>query len=174
MNIFYLHHDPRICAQYHVDKHVVKMILESVQILCTALHLNNYKDHIPYKATHIKHPCVLWAASAQCNWYWLKELAIALEFEWSYRFHMSNPGKRHKSMLELDKVNTETALADLPLAQWKDPPMAMPDEYKIGSAIDSYRCYYLCGKSHLHSYTKREYPEWMTKNTKEYFPTYQA
>ena len=36
MNIFYLHENPEICAEYHCDKHVVKMILETAQMLSTA------------------------------------------------------------------------------------------------------------------------------------------
>lgn len=36
MNIFYLSHDVDQCAQWHVDKHVVKMILETCQLLSTA------------------------------------------------------------------------------------------------------------------------------------------
>ena len=36
MNIFYLDRDPVIAAQMMCDKHVVKMILESAQMLSTA------------------------------------------------------------------------------------------------------------------------------------------
>ena len=50
MNIFYLHHDPKLCAQYHVDKHVVKMILETAQLLSTAHWLSGGEG--PYRATH--------------------------------------------------------------------------------------------------------------------------
>ena len=35
MNIFYLHKDPKVCAEQHLDKHVVKMILGSKGILVT-------------------------------------------------------------------------------------------------------------------------------------------
>lgn len=36
MNIFYLSHDPREAAAFHCDKHVVKMIVETAQMLSTA------------------------------------------------------------------------------------------------------------------------------------------
>lgn len=65
MNIFVLDTDTKKCARYHCDQHVVKMILESVQILCTAL---NKKDiSTPYKSTHQKHPCVLWVEYSYDN-----------------------------------------------------------------------------------------------------------
>ena len=36
MNIFYVDRDPVKAAQMMCDKHIVKMILESAQMLCTA------------------------------------------------------------------------------------------------------------------------------------------
>ena len=55
MNIFYLSHDPEEAAQYQYNKHVVKMILESAQLLCTA-HRELGNDDVPYKSTHKNHP----------------------------------------------------------------------------------------------------------------------
>jgi hypothetical protein len=50
MNIFVLDRNVRKCAQYHCDQHVSKMILESAQIMCTALHTMGFKT--PYRSTH--------------------------------------------------------------------------------------------------------------------------
>ena len=47
MNIFYLHNDPKVCAELHVDKHVVKMIVEYAQLLSTAKRMT---DGIKYEA----------------------------------------------------------------------------------------------------------------------------
>ena len=79
MNIFVLDTDIKKCAQYHCDKHVVKMILESVQMLCTALNKKGFTT--PYKSTHVKHPCVLWVESSHDNFLWLKNLTLALNDE---------------------------------------------------------------------------------------------
>lgn len=38
INIFYLDRDIERVVQFHCDSHVVKMCLETAQILCTALH----------------------------------------------------------------------------------------------------------------------------------------
>ena len=61
MNIFYLHPDPETCAQYHCDKHVVKMILEYSQMLSTAHHeCDGVPGFLCYKPTHKNHPCAVW------------------------------------------------------------------------------------------------------------------
>ena len=69
MNIFVLDSDPKVAATMLCDKHVVKMILESAQMLSTVAHTNG---HIPrYRPTHSKHPCTLWAGESKSNWQWL-------------------------------------------------------------------------------------------------------
>jgi hypothetical protein len=83
MNIFLLDSNIKKCAQYHCDKHVVKMILESAQILSTVLRLNGVDQG--YKTTHANHPCTLWAGKSFSNWKWLRELASALNKEYRFR-----------------------------------------------------------------------------------------
>ena len=61
MNIFYLHEDPATASTYMYDKHVVKMILESAQMLCTAHHHYGNGDNVPYKKAHYNHPSSVWA-----------------------------------------------------------------------------------------------------------------
>ena len=79
MNIFVLDDDIRTCARYHCDQHVVKMILESAQLLCTALNKQGFRT--PYRSTHVKHPCVLWLEQSYDNFLWLKALAMELNRE---------------------------------------------------------------------------------------------
>ncbi len=81
MNIFVLDRNIRKCAQYHCDQHVSKMILESIQMLCTCL--NKKGVSTPYKSTHLKHPCVLWLDESHSNFLWLKELALELNREFT-------------------------------------------------------------------------------------------
>ena len=61
MNIFYLDSDPVKAAQIQYNKHVVKMILESAQMLCTAHHhyaesLEYKPDYVPVSYTHLTLP----------------------------------------------------------------------------------------------------------------------
>ena len=59
MNIFYLDKDPYKAASHFYDKHKVKMILESAQILCTAHHVYGNSDDVPYKQAHLNHPSTI-------------------------------------------------------------------------------------------------------------------
>ena len=98
MNIFYLHKDPVKAAKYQYNKHVVKMILESAQMLCTAHHhyaeLNDYNtDYIPYKKAHYNHPSTVWVRQNSRNYYWLYHHMLALGDEYKKRY-----GKKHLSI----------------------------------------------------------------------------
>jgi len=74
MNIFYLHHSPYIAAKVQYNKHVVKMILESAQMLCTAHHVYGnaeQKLNVPYKQAHLNHPSTIWTRQCRANYRWL-------------------------------------------------------------------------------------------------------
>ncbi|EPT8451495.1 pyrimidine dimer DNA glycosylase/endonuclease V [Vibrio fluvialis] len=157
MNIFILDDDIKLCAQYHCDQHVVKMILESVQLLCTALNKKGFET--PYKSTHLKHPCVLWVEESYDNFLWLTELVRELNTEYKFRYDKSVD---HKSMavLELIQQHTYPSIGLTEFAQ------AMPDEYKIrGDAVSAYRRFYLAEKMVFARWTKRELPAWLTAQT---------
>ena len=82
MNIFVLDTDPIKAAQYHADKHVVKMITETAQLLNSTYYFTNEKDKASYKLTHKNHPCSIWARESLDNWVWLKQLGLALYDEY--------------------------------------------------------------------------------------------
>lgn len=153
MNIFVLDNDIKLCAQYHCDQHVVKMILESVQLLCTVLNKQGFAT--PYKSTHVKHPCVLWVEESYSNFLWLIELTKALNTENHYRF---NKDKDHKSV---------TLLPEIEAIEYKDVgltdfALAMPDQYKVkGNAVAAYRNFYLGEKLSFAKWTKRPMPMWL-------------
>jgi hypothetical protein len=91
MNIFYLHEDPKKAAEYQYNKHVVKMILESAQMLCTAHHLLDGPDaDVPYKIAHKNHPSTVWARQSSQNYAWLYYHMVALGDEYTKRY-----GKTH-------------------------------------------------------------------------------
>ena len=81
MNIFVLHHDPQVAAEMACDKHVVKMILETAQMMCTVVAAHDI--HPPYRATHAKHPCTIWASESRTNWQWLTDYGLSLSAEYT-------------------------------------------------------------------------------------------
>jgi hypothetical protein len=153
MNIFILDEDIERCAQYHCDQHVVKMILESAQMLCTAL---NKKGHTtPYRSTHVKHPCVLWVEESFDNFCWLSELAVELNREYRFRFARNTD---HKSMAVISAIS-QFRYERAGLTEFAQ---AMPDEFKVpGDAVAAYRQFYLAEKMGFAKWTRRELPYWV-------------
>ena len=166
MNIFYLHSDTKKCAEMHCDKHVVKMILETAQLLSTAHRIfttqqisNNSENSILYKATHKNHPSAVWARKSQKNYLWLSSLLRNLCLEYTYRY-----GKIHaveqKGLLQFLSENIPVNMPD---DAFTEPPQCMPDEFKRdGNSIAAYRQYYAIGKKHLLTYKKREPPKFLS------------
>ena len=97
MNIFILDANPEAAAAMACDKHVVKMILETAQMLCTVARDMGYEG-APYRSTHKNHPCTVWAAKTSSNWSWLLRHGFALCDEYTKRY-----GKNHKSSVLLEK-----------------------------------------------------------------------
>lgn len=153
MNIFVLDKNITKCAQFHCDKHVSKMILESTQMLCTTL--NKRGIETPYKSTHINHPCVLWLDKSYSNFLWLKELAIALNREFLYRYKRE---KDHASISVISKIESNR-YSDTGLTEFAQ---AMPDKYKFkNNAVRAYRSFYRGEKVKFAKWTKRPTPTWM-------------
>lgn len=161
MNIFFLHMIPSICAIYHLDKHVVKMILETAQLLCSAHHLSDSNFEPPYKLTHKNHPCAIWTRTSLDNYKWLVELGKELCKEYTYRY-----GKIHKCQTVIEQLDNN--LPPIPEIGFTTPALAMPNEYKGDDAVESYRAYYLFEKSHILFWKKRDTPHWVLEN-KEMF-----
>ena len=177
MNIFYLDHDVHKCAEYHVDRHAVKMILEYAQLLSTAHRildgvlsagvsatgrkktvyvLADDRDTVLYSATHINHPSAVWVRQSDKNYDWLFSLFQALMDEYTYRY-----GKVHAcSKLEMHLARLPNNIPQKPFTQ---PTPAMPDDVKVvGDSIKSYRNYYINNKIHLATWKKRDVPLWYT------------
>ncbi len=152
MNIFVLDYDIKKCAEYHCDQHVIKMILESVQIMCTALHKKGIPA--PYKPTHQKHPCVLWVEESYENFVWLKKLATALNDEYRYRFKKNTDHRSITVLNEISDHNYENhGLTDF--------AQAMPEKYKVpGNPVQAYRNFYIGEKMHFARWSKRKVPSW--------------
>lgn len=151
MNIFILSWDVEECARLHCDKHVRKMILESTQLLCSAMHFIGMDD-VPYKPTHMHHPMAVWTRMNISHWIYLRQLALALCREYTYRW-----GKIHKC----EGVILSLAVPELVTKRaFCKPPLLVPDDCKKHSVPLSYRLYYLNYKQHILKWTKREIPAW--------------
>jgi hypothetical protein len=168
MNIFFLSRKTRQCARWHCDKHVVKMILESTQLLYTAHHEHGGTHMIQvsapvcastgnrgYRSTHKNHPSALWTRASLAHYYWLISLAKDLVLEHEFRFA---PKKPHACLEHLEWLE-QNPPPDLEETRWiRDPTPAMPDEYKSEDVLESYRKYYSVAKKDLLKYTKRHLP----------------
>lgn len=144
MNIFILDIDPVRAAQMQCDKHVVKMVLESAQILSTI-------NGGPYKPTHKNHPCVLWAQETAGNYHWLSIHALALCAEYTLRY-----GKVHKCEAVIRSITPPS----IPQGS-SEFVMCMPVQYqKFGDVVKSYRAYYMGEKAGFAKWTNREAPSW--------------
>ena len=153
MNIFFLDFDTKKCAEYHCDKHVVKMILETAQLLCGSHWVTG--SEAPYKLSHKNHPCAIWVRESLSNYLYLCDLGLELCKEYTYRY-----GKRHKSqdIIEWCLVNKPN-IHDV---DFTVPPIAMGDEFKIGNdVIESYRNYYIKAKSSFTVWKNRPIPDWL-------------
>ncbi|VEN72546.1 conserved hypothetical protein [Candidatus Desulfarcum epimagneticum] len=157
MNIFVLDTDIEKCAEFHCDQHVVKMTLESVQILCSALSKKNFET--PYRPTHQKHPCVLWAEESYDNFEWLSKLAYALNDEYRYRYRRSHDHKSIDALRSVSDMEYERK-GLTPFAQ------AMPEQYRVpGYPVKAYRRFYLGEKMGFAKWTRRGIPYWVKETS---------
>ena len=153
MNIFVLAENPSLSAVMMCDKHVVKMVLETAQLLCSQFE----PGKAPYRRTHYNHPCSKWARERKANFEWLVYHGISLSKEYNFRY-----GKTHKSLeaiLWAEANMNQLNLYDTGLMSHF--AQAMPDKYKHRNAVTAYRNYYLGEKSRFAKWEKgRKAPEW--------------
>lgn len=134
------------------------MILESVQMLCTAL--NKRGLDAPYRSTHARHPCVLWVEASYDNFLWLAELAVELNREYRFRYGRD---RDHASIAVLRQI--ETPAFRYEAGGLTEFAQAMPDEYKVpGDAVAAYRAFYLGEKASFATWTRRAEPAWWMSN----------
>lgn len=185
MNIFYLDKDPVKAAQMAIDKHVVKMILESAQMLCTAhrvldgqqyvtksktgrnvkkwKHPNAVMDNILYGAGWLTHPSTQWVMASAYNYNWLYKHFIALNDEFIKRYPKNKDG--HKSIQKLKDILRNPPKNSPLNVLGTDATPAMPDECKVkGDVVQSYRNYYIMKKRDFASWKSPSVmPEWFKK-----------
>ena len=167
MNIFYLDRDPVIAAQMMCDKHVVKMILESAQMLSTAhrvLDGDEYANEMGlYKLAHKNHPSTIWVRTSSENYRWLFNHYDALMQEYTYRYDKTHATSRLRDALNKTPDNIPpTQYPNISSTQYPntDPPMCMPDYCKGDDTVLSYQTYYIVEKSGFAKWKRRDIPEW--------------
>ena len=158
MNIFYLNEDPKQCAREHIDKHVVKMIIEYAQLMSTAHRmldgteywdktkagrrirrwkLEDRREEQLYKASHINHPDAQWVRQTTGNYAYLWQLFNALCNEYTYRY-----GRVHETDRKLRGVLI-CPPQNLKEGDMTEPPQCMPDHCKHSDVITAYKNYYI-------------------------------
>lgn len=178
MNIFYLDTDPKTCAEMHLDKHVVKMIIEYAQLMSTAhrmldgapyidktangraikrWRLEGENETVMMKASHVNHPSAVWTRATQENYVWLYRMWYYLCKEYTHRY-----GKIHA--VETRMINAlYLPPNNIQKCKFYPPTPAMPDIYKVkNDSLMSYQRYYVGAKSTFAKWTKRNVPNWYT------------
>ncbi len=159
MNIFALDNSTILAAQYACDKHKVKMVLETAQLLSNALWINLHIDPGSvdvskiYKPTHLKHPCSIWASRTRGNFFWLAQYGFCLAGEYEYLY-----GKKHKSVAVIQECAKHYDL--FTPGGREDFVLCMPEQYKTNNAVESYREYYRKEKSSFAKWKDGRIPPW--------------
>lgn len=152
MNIFVLDYSPTKAARLQCDKHVVKMPLETAQILCSAFP----NGKAPYKRTHFNHPCSIWARKSKKNFEWLIEHGLALCEEYTFRY-----GKDHKSRKVILWCSKNKKKLKFASENKSNFVLCMDEKYQVGNAVESYKEYYRLEKKNIAKWEKaRKKPRW--------------
>jgi hypothetical protein len=149
VNIFVLDEDPVLAAQAQFDRHVVKMVLESAQLLCNQL------PGAPYKPTHAKHPCSLWAGRSKANYEWLLTHAEALAMEYMVRYTWTHACREPIAWC---RANYQSKV--FPMDERTPFAICTPGVIGVTDPVQAYRNYYMTEKRHLARWTRREPPKW--------------
>ena len=163
MNIFVLDECPIQSAQMQCDKHIVKMPLETAQMLCSVWHRHGQGDKVPYREVHKKHPCTLWTGDSLLNYDWLVQHGMELCFEYTRRYN-----KIHKcQQVIMDLRETDWGTLQYQDMEKTPHPQCMPDEYKStelrihSNTVRAYRRYYVNDKKDIAKWEKsRPMPDW--------------
>jgi len=158
MNIFFLDKNPNLSAEYMCDKHIPKMLLETCQMLSTAVQRYAGKLEKLYKPAYEKHPMTIWVGNSLSNFNWALEHATKIEEEYELRFN-----KIHKSGRIVRELNYNLPHNIIPEQGFTPPPQCMPDQYKLRSDlyVNAYRDYYKGEKEYFAKWIKgRPAPEW--------------
>ena len=156
MNIFYTETCPTAAARSLCDKHVVKMSLESAQMLCAPY------ATAPYKRVHYNHPCTVWARQSSSNYEWLLEHAFSLLQEYTNRY-----GKIHASGRVVSWCKDSQYKLDFPEDKLTLHPQCFGDYqrrcFTPNDPREGYRRYYWIAKRYMAKWKNSPVPAWYNK-----------
>ncbi len=176
MNIFALDNCPILAAQYHCDKHVVKMIVESAQMLSTAHRVIDGTEYTQiqngrksrqwkhpedqlYKVAHLNHPSSVWTRECAANYGWHYQLFCALCDEYRHRYgkvHATDQKLRNILKWFPSKINRT-----LPITPFKLAMKSSPECMDESNPVESYRKFYHTKQDRFKMvWTNREVPSW--------------
>lgn len=166
MNIFVLDYDISLAAKYHCDKHIVKMVLETAQLLSGVKILHGETAAYKMSKGHLGHPCTKWAAESLDNFNWLHELGLELCDEYTRRYN--------KTHLSQEKVidcivppKTLTSKGLTPFARAFRRTMPAENLKRLldtEDVVDAYRLYYNLDKPFA-EWRYSEKPYWYKPET---------
>ena len=159
MNIFVLDHDIELCARYHCDQHVARMIPRYARILQAALNLRGFDlQAVPACADH---PCVLWAGASFDNFLWLKDLAFFLNDEYRLRFDRADDHRAIETLHSISRYRFERrGLTPF--------PQMMPDRYRVAhDPVRAYRRFYIGDMLSFARWRLRGMPGWIAESLPE-------
>tara|TARA_R100000995_G_scaffold66989_1_gene35695 strand:- start:200 stop:778 length:579 start_codon:yes stop_codon:yes gene_type:complete len=169
MNIFVLHEDATEAAYYMLDKHIVKMPTETMQMMCTNLNHLGYEGWLPMKSVMLNHPSTIWMRQSLGNWLWCIEHLEAMLNNYTHTYDRTHMVEKHWDKMSDDvyefleheycvKINDDVLVTRTPFA------MAMPDKYKNDDVVKAYRDYYLGDKWEFATWKARRKPDWWPHN----------
>lgn len=152
MNIFLLDTNPVLATKYHFDRHVVKMVTETAQLLSNCV---EYREGETYRHSHPRHPCTIWVKGSPANFWWLYNFGLSLAEEYTYRY-----GKVHGAARVIEACGLyvpHTFQSPTHFAQ------VVPEECRVlGDPVAAYRKLYMGPKRRLANWKKRDTPWWWT------------
>ena len=184
MNIFVLHEDPKIAAQMHCERHILKMIIEHTQMMAATyyhtLGISRKKEILenqekvstlfsgfprkdengndkPYMISHVNHPCTVWTRTSLSNFNWLLDCTKAMCEEFTYRYK----GKHSVEAIIDWMYQNPPKIEDIGLTPFAQ---AMPDFYKGSDVTEAYHKYYAFKTTYMKVNWKLEerIPSWWT------------
>ena len=187
MNLFILDSDPKRAAQLQCDKHVVKMIVESGQMLSTVhrmldgvetkrpsksgktmskyWELPDARESVLYKAVHMNHPCTVWTRESSANYQWHYEHFVCLCDEYEYRYDKVHATRTllEKPLAKMPKNLPTGKMTPFKLAMTSNPECMFPED-----PVKSYRLFYQTKQDRFKmAWTNRPIPEWFNGSTRQ-------
>jgi hypothetical protein len=171
MNLFWLSRKIKRNAKYHCDQHVVKMPLEAVQLLYTALAIlmkdSQWREQAPwntagttrgYKAIHINHPIAIWVRESLANYNHCVECALSLCREYTRRYKKVLFVQQHAEWLKANPPQ-------LPLCEMTPIPLCIGKKTTLfakttNEACKAYRKFYKTSKKKFARYYYTTRPKW--------------